>query len=65
MSGIFIPNATNTQPIPNLPDSHNYLFSDNLFLEKLQKFGNFVGLIPTGLQNFLNFCKKHPNAKKS
>ena len=64
MSGIFIPNVTSTEEIPNLPDSHNFLFSDNLFLEKFQKFGNFVGLISTGLQKFLNFCKKHPTAKK-
>jgi lysophospholipase L1-like esterase len=64
MAGIIIPNISNAQEIPNLPDSRSFLFSDNLFLEKFHKLGNLIGFIPTGLKNFLNFCQKHPNVKK-
>jgi hypothetical protein len=64
MSGIFIPNATNNTEIPNPSDSLSYLFSDELFLGKVENFAHFINRIPTGLQQFLAFCKKHPTAKK-
>ena len=64
MSGIFIPNDTSNTERSNPPDSLSHLFSDELFLGKVENVAHFINRVPTGLKKFLDFCKKHHTAKK-